>query len=102
MLLYIINDRLSNISFALRCVLGCLIITLAELAVGIAVNIWLGWDVWDYSDKRFNILGQICLNSSVIWFLLCVPGFAASKIVKEIFLLKGEVSSGTKTPKTEN
>ncbi len=101
--LYLINDKLSSVPFLARCALGSLIITAAELAVGLVVNVWLGWDVWDYSDKSFNIMGQICLNSSLIWFLLCIPGFAASRIVKEIFAAaEGESNDGKKIPKTES
>ncbi len=82
--LYIINDKLERVPFAYRCVLGSLIITAAELAAGIIVNLVLHLDVWDYSDKSFNILGQISLNSSLLWLALCVPAFAACRIVKKI------------------
>ena len=51
--------------------IGSMIITLIELAVGIIVNIFLKWNVWDYSGQAFNFLGQICLKYSLLWFLLC-------------------------------
>jgi len=37
------------------------VITALEFLAGAAVNIRLGWDVWDYSDQPFNLFGQICL-----------------------------------------
>ena len=50
--------------------LGTFLITGLELLFGYVLNICLGLDVWDYSDMRFNILGQICLRYSVMWFFL--------------------------------
>ena len=50
--------------------IGCFIITTLELITGYIVNIKLGWNVWDYSDVPFNFKGQICLDFSLIWYLL--------------------------------
>ena len=46
------------------------VITVIEFAVGCVVNIWLGWNVWDYSGRAFNLIGQICLKNSCYWFFL--------------------------------
>ncbi len=64
-----------------KCISGALFITAAEFTVGIIVNIIYGWNVWDYSDMPFNILGQICLPYSIVWFLLCFVGYKLSKII---------------------
>lgn len=56
-----------------RCALGSGIITAAEFGVGVLVNRVLGWNVWDYSRLPMNLLGQICLPYSLLWFLLCLP-----------------------------
>ena len=34
----------------------------------------LGWNVWDYSAERLNLLGQICPRFALLWLLLSVPG----------------------------
>ena len=57
--------------------LGAGFITAAEFAVGVLVNLWLGWRVWDYSREFANVLGQICPLFSFFWFLLCLPVLAA-------------------------
>ena len=46
------------------------IILIVELVCGILVNLVLGLHIWDYSDRPFNILGQICLHYGVLWFLI--------------------------------
>ena len=88
---YVANDKLHSVPFVIRCVIGSAIITLAELAGGLVVNKFLGLDVWDYTDNILNLWGQICPTTSFLWFLLCIPGFAASSIIKKIITsTKGE------------
>ena len=53
--------------------LGGLIITVGELLTGIVVNLWLGWNVWDYSALPGNLWGQICPQYSLLWVLLSGP-----------------------------
>lgn len=55
------------------CLYGALGITALEFVTGCIVNLLLGWNVWDYSDEPFQLLGQICLPFTSLWFLLCIP-----------------------------
>lgn len=41
-----------------------------EFLCGCVVNLWLGWDVWDYSNVPFNLMGQICLPYALLWIPL--------------------------------
>ncbi|HCL02760.1 MAG TPA: hypothetical protein DHW61_10180, partial [Lachnoclostridium phytofermentans] len=36
------------------------------------LNIILKWDVWDYTNYKINLLGQICFPFSFIWCLLAL------------------------------
>jgi uncharacterized membrane protein len=54
--------------------IGMGIITVLELITGLVVNVYLGWNVWDYSNMPFNLLGQICLLASAGWYMLSVVG----------------------------
>lgn len=47
------------------------LVTGTELIAGIILNIWLGLDIWDYSPMKFNFMGQICVQFSAIWIILC-------------------------------
>ena len=49
---------------------GCIIITALEFCCGCIVNIWFGWNVWDYSDEWGNLIGQICPKYSVLWYFI--------------------------------
>lgn len=72
-ILYYVNSRHENAPLWKKCIAGALIITGIEFAVGCLVNIYLGWNVWDYSMYAYNLLGQICLAFTVLWFFLCIP-----------------------------
>ena len=54
------------------------LVTAAELAAGLILNVWLGLGVWDYSDLPGNFIGQICPQFAAVWFGLClvfIPAF---------------------------
>ena len=50
-----------------------LVITTLELIFGLILNVRLRLNVWDYSNLKFNLMGQICLEYSVLWFFLSLP-----------------------------
>ena len=55
---------------AVQMLCGCILITALEFACGCIVNVWLGWQDWDYSGQWGNLLGQICPLYSVIWYFV--------------------------------
>lgn len=59
------------------------LITAAEFATGLVVNLLLGWQVWDYSAEPANLLGQICLRYSFYWFCLCFGWFLIVRLVRK-------------------
>lgn len=65
--------------------IGCVIITALEFITGCIVNLWLGWDVWDYSELPCNLLGQISLRSSAGWYFLSAVGIIFDDWLRYIF-----------------
>ena len=54
----LINEILSwETPLALQMLIGSTIITILEFITGCIVNLWLGWNVWDYSELPYNLLG---------------------------------------------
>lgn len=62
-----------NMSLIKRALVGALVITAVEFVFGCILNYWLKMNIWDYSNKRFNFMGQICLMYTFLWGLLSVP-----------------------------
>lgn len=73
LILYIINNSYKKMPLLLKSLLGGAAITVVEFISGVIVNIKMNLAVWNYSDRKFNLLGQICLLYSVLWVLLCIP-----------------------------
>lgn len=55
-----------------QAVTGSLVVTSCEFIAGIILNLFLGLHIWDYSNMPFNLLGQICLPFTVLWFFLSI------------------------------
>lgn len=72
-----------------QALIGTAIITGLEFITGCIVNLWLGWNVWDYSNVRFNLLGQICLPYAIFWFPLSAAGIILDDWLR-YFLFKEE------------
>ncbi|MBZ2175323.1 putative ABC transporter permease [Schnuerera sp. xch1] len=74
-LIGLINEHYftSKISLLIQQTISCLIITILELIFGLILNVWLGLDIWNYSNLEFNFMGQICLTYSILWFFLSLP-----------------------------
>ena len=72
-LLYGVLTRIPLSVLPLRALIGAVIITAVEFVTGAIVNIRMDLRVWDYSMLPANCYGQICLQYSVLWLLLCVP-----------------------------
>ena len=53
-------------------IIGTAIATTLEFIVGIIVNLWLGLNVWDYSDQPGNLLGQVCPIFTLAWGFLMI------------------------------
>lgn len=81
-LLFRLDAKTPHWPLLARCAAGCGIITGMEFLVGCAVNIGLGWHVWDYSQMPLQLLGQVCLVFSALWFLLCIPLMAAASLLR--------------------
>lgn len=71
-IIYIYSEKSSR-GIIVRSFYGATVITTVEFLIGIIVNLYLKWDVWDYSQMPFNLLGQICPLYFILWFLICIP-----------------------------
>ena len=80
-LLYAVNSR-RTITLIRSCFAGSLIITALEFAVGVFDNLIMDWNVWDYSDMPLNLLGQICLPFTGLWFALCIPAYFLCRFIR--------------------
>ena len=69
-IIFILEGEITYLNIFLRCLVYALIISASEFIFGVILNLWLHLDVWDYSDVPMNVLGQICLPYTALWYLL--------------------------------
>lgn len=53
-----------------QCILSAIIITLIEYVAGYILNIKLELEIWNYTNLKYNLNGQISLLFSFIWIFL--------------------------------
>ena len=82
----LINELLSwETPLVLQMLIGGTIITILEFITGCIVNLWLGWNVWDYSNLPLNLLGQICLPFSILWYFISAIGIIIDDYIRYIY-----------------
>jgi len=71
-----------DIPVTVQMLISAVMITLLEFISGLIVNVWLGLNVWDYSNEPLNLMGQICLHASTIWVFLSFVGIYADEFAR--------------------
>ena len=78
-----LNNRIGwDFPVEYQCLIGAVIVTIIEFISGYIINIKLGWDVWDYSNMPFNLLGQICLPFAILWLPIVALAIVVDDWVK--------------------
>ncbi len=73
MTLFKLFEKAEEFPLKIKCLAGGAVITSFEFVSGCLFNRLLKLSVWDYSDYRFNLKGQICALYSFLWTVLCIP-----------------------------
>lgn len=86
-ILFIVADLLNEIwswdfSLRLQVLIATCIATVSELVTGLIVNVYLGWNIWDYSDVPLNFLGQICLPYTFLWAILMTVAIILGDVIR--------------------
>ena len=89
-LIGLINDNTPDMPLLPQCILGSIIITIIELLTGLFLNVYLGLNVWDYSNQPFNFMGQICPQFCIIWCILSILVIRIDDWLKEKVLQRAD------------
>lgn len=89
-LIGLINDNTPDMPLLPQCILGTVIITIIELLTGLFLNIYLGLNVWDYSNQPLNFMGQICPQFCIIWCILSILVIRIDDWLKEKVLQRAD------------
>lgn len=78
---YFYTEEFKDTPTLAKAAVGALIFTGFEFAVGIVVNVWFGWNVWNYSRQIGNVMGQICPKYTLAWFIICLTLLSVWEII---------------------
>ncbi|MBQ7660802.1 MAG: hypothetical protein IJS44_01960 [Clostridia bacterium] len=80
---YYLEPKLSRVNFFLRMLILCALVTAYEFCFGVVFNLWLGYNVWDYTNLKINFMGQISLLYSFFWYWLCILSHFLRKLIRQ-------------------
>lgn len=81
--IHLSNDsRRDGMNYFWQLAIVALFITSIEFVAGEILNVWLGMNIWDYSEVPMNFDGQICLPFAGIWIVLSSVGIALDDLMR--------------------
>lgn len=86
----VINEKSRCIPLILQQIIAASGVTAIEFFFGLILNVWLGLDMWDYSNMPGNILGQICPQFTLLWFFLSAVGIVLDDFIRWKFFGEGK------------
>ena len=63
--------------------ISAVMVTMVELLAGLLIN--CDYSIWDYRNMPFNILGQVCLPYTVLWFFLSLLAIVIDDYIRYWF-----------------
>ncbi len=78
----VINERSRCMPLVLQQLIAASGITVIEFIFGLILNVWLGLNMWDYSNMPGNVLGQICPQFMILWFFLSAIGIILDDVIR--------------------
>ena len=63
--------------------ISAVMVTMVELIAGLLIN--CDYSIWDYRNMPFNILGQVCLPYTVLWFFLSLLAIVIDDYIRYWF-----------------
>ena len=78
----VINEKSRCMPLVLQQLIAASGITVIEFIFGLILNVWMGLNMWDYSNMPGNILGQICPQFMILWFFLSAIGIILDDVIR--------------------
>lgn len=76
-----LNHVHPRLPLPLRALTGAGIVTMVELAVGLAAN--RSYEVWDYRTRPGNFLGQICPLFTILWIPVSLMALGLYEVLQQ-------------------
>ncbi len=84
--IYSLMSKIKTANIIVKSICSSFVILFFEFVSGCVFNKLLKLNVWDYSKRRFNVLGQICPLYYSLWLILSIPLVFLCKTLKNKFI----------------
>lgn len=85
LLVGLINEYLEwETPLALQCLIATGYILAVEFVSGCIINLGFGLNVWNYSELKCNLMGQICVQYAIIWYFVSAVAIVFDDFVRWI------------------
>lgn len=81
----LLNEKNKKMDVLQQMIIGMIVVTIFEFISGYILNIKLGLGIWDYSNMKYNLMGQICPQFSMAWFFLSYAVIYIDDFLRFIF-----------------
>ena len=71
-----------NWTILTQTIIGTLFAVVSEFIFGCVLNLYYHLNIWDYSNLPGNILGQVCPQFTIIWFILVFACIIIDDIIR--------------------
>lgn len=85
-------DTYYDLPLIKQMLMSTIFITALEFIAGVILNIGFHLDIWNYSKLPLNILGQVCLPFSLMWFFLSLPAIYLDDWIRTTFFYEPKIS----------
>lgn len=69
-----VTSTFTDLHLSVKGLVYMLAFYLLELIAGLIIKFLVGVSPWDYSAKRFNFKGVICLDYGIVWYIYGIIG----------------------------
>lgn len=81
----LLNEKNKKMDVLQQMIIGMVVVTIFEFISGYILNIKLGLGIWDYSNMKYNFMGQMCPQFSMVWFFLSYAVIYIDDFLRFIF-----------------
>lgn len=79
----LLNQVISwDLGFVQQILIGTMTVTILEFITGYIINIQLSWNIWDYTNMPYNLIGQICPQFIIAWIPLVIIAILTDDIIR--------------------
>lgn len=80
---HFVYEKYKSTKLLPACLYSSIIITFIEFIAGVILNLTMKLNIWGYKSFHLNVLGQIAIIYTVLWFFISIPAITFCKAIND-------------------